>query len=263
MLLGSGVQFAESITNLDYGSSEGLQTSVPDSQMQVASTSSDAACRSDLFKMTEVPDCENDQLNVRSSELNDIPSYHESERLIRKKPSVSSRSCTSQNIDKFHKSSSSSFEDDLSDENGGRNSPLDEIICGPKTENKNEFELTGQDGQANILERQEVLATSSVQANCIDDLPTRKRSRKPTQRYIDELADPISTYSKKRREVSSSTLKVKKKPLGVEDHKKCHMGSGAIRLPAEDSSVIAIQVPFGSLVQKESPKGHLYNTVRF
>ncbi|KAI3447580.1 hypothetical protein Pfo_004245 [Paulownia fortunei] len=242
-----GVEFAESITNLDYGSSEGLQASVPDSQMQASSAGSDTTCKSDLFRIMEVPDCQNDQFNVGSSELSDIPSYHECDALVGEKPSI-------------HNGSSSSFQDILSDENDGRLSPSGEMFCSPKTEKNNEFELTGQDGETNIFQGQEALATMLVQASCTDVLPTQKRSRKPTQRYIDELVDPIATYSKKRREVSSSTLK--DKSLGVKDHKKCHMGSRAIRLSAEESSVKAIQVPFGSLVHKECTKGHAYDMMQ-
>ncbi|KAL9150006.1 hypothetical protein ABFS82_12G141500 [Erythranthe guttata] len=252
-----GVQFAESITNLDYGSTEALQAPFPDSQMQVsgAGSGSGSTCKSDRFRKMEVLDCKNNQFNYGCSELSDIPSYHECEMLIGEEPSISPRSFSLQNIGKFHNSSSYSFEDILSDENNGRQSALGEMFCSPKTENSNEFELAVQDGET--CQRQETLATTPVQANCTDILPTQKRSRKPTQRYIDELADPFSTNSKKRREVSSSTLKVKDKSLRVKDHKKCHMGTRAIRLPAEESSVMAIQVPFASLAHNECPKDHL------
>ncbi|KAL7092083.1 hypothetical protein ACP275_12G143700 [Erythranthe tilingii] len=256
-----GVQFAESITNLDYGSSEALQTPFPDSQMQVsgAGSGSGSACKSDRFRTMVVPDCKNNQFNYGCSELSDIPSYHECEMLIGEEPSISPRSFSLQNIGKFHNSSSFSFEDILSDENNGRQSALGEMFCSPKTENSNEFEVAVQDGET--CQRQETLATTPVQANCTDILPTQKRSRKPTQRYIDELADPFSTNYKKRREVSSSTLKVKDKSLRVKDHKKCHMGTRAIRLPAEESSVMAIQVPFASLAHNECPKDHLNSKV--
>ncbi|KAL7133444.1 hypothetical protein ABFS83_12G141400 [Erythranthe nasuta] len=252
-----GVQFAESITNLDYGSTEALQTPFPDSQMQVSGAGSGpgSACKSDRFRTMEVPDCKNNQFNYGCSELSDIHSYHECEMLIREEPSISPRSFSLQNIGKFHNSSSYSFEDILSDEHNGRQSALGEMFCSPKTENSNEV----QDGET--FQRQETLATTPVQANCTDILPTQKRSRKPTQRYIDELADPFSTNSKKRREVSSSTLKVKDKSLRVKDHKKCHMGTRAIRLPAEESSVMAIQVPFASLPHNECPKDHLNSKV--
>ncbi|PIN23385.1 hypothetical protein CDL12_03893 [Handroanthus impetiginosus] len=242
-----GVEFAESITNLDYGSTEGLQASDPNSQMQESSAGSDTACNSKIFRIMEAADRQNDQYKFGSPELSNAPSFHD-ETLDKEKPS----SGTSQNIGKSHNSSSGSFQDVLSDENDGELSPSGEMFCCPKTEKNNGFDLIGQDGEMKIFHGQETLTTMSVQASSTNGLPTQKRSRKPTQRYIDELTDPISTYSKKRREVSSST--VKNKSLGNKGHKKCHMGSKAVALPAEESSVKAIQVPFGSLVE-----GHAYD----
>ncbi|KAI3472067.1 hypothetical protein Pfo_028755 [Paulownia fortunei] len=256
-----GVEFAESITNLDYGSSEGLQTSVSDSPVLVSSAGVDPPWKADIFRIMEVPECQNDQLNVESSEFGEIPSpCHESETLAEEKPLKSPTSCPLQDIGKFHDISSCSFQDILSDENDASLSPSVEMLCSPKNENNDEFGLNGENGETNRFQGQDALVTMLAQASCSDALPTQKRSRKPTQRYIDELADPISRHSKKRREVPSSTLK--DKSLGVKDHKKCHMGSRAMRLPAEESSVIAIQVPFGSLVHKEYPKGPAYDMVR-
>ncbi|XP_020549630.1 uncharacterized protein LOC105161373 isoform X2 [Sesamum indicum] len=277
-----GVEFAESITDLDYGCSEGLAASVSDSQMQ--SAGSDTRWKSSLFQIKQVLDCQKDQLDMGSSE-SDIPSCNKSEMLVEENPSISPGSCTVQNIGKTHNSPSCSSQDILSDGNDGEHSPSDEMFCSPMTQKNDETEVTGQDGETNIFPRQEAL-TTSVQANCTDlpmqkrsrkptqryadeltsvqanctGRPTQKRSRKPTQRYVDELADPIPAYSRKRREVSTSTLK--DKSLGVKDHKKCHVASRATQLPAEESSVIAIQVPFGSLVHKECPKGRTCDLVQ-
>ncbi|KAL0426416.1 UNVERIFIED_CONTAM: hypothetical protein Slati_2816400 [Sesamum latifolium] len=268
-----GVEFAESITDLDYGSSEGLAASVSDSQMQSTSAGSDTHWKSSLFRIKQVLDCQKDQLDIGSSG-SDIPSCNKCEMLVEENPSISPGSCTVQNVGKTHNSPSCSYQDILSDGNDGGHSPLDEMFCSPMTQKNDEFEVS----QPNIFSQQEALTTSgqakcvdlptqkrsrkptqryvdeltSVQANCTD-LPTQKRSRKPTQRYVDELADPIPAYSRKRREVSTSTLK--DKSLGVKDHKKCNVASRSTQLPAEESSVIAIQVPFGSLVHKECPKG--------
>ncbi|KAK6152392.1 hypothetical protein DH2020_015027 [Rehmannia glutinosa] len=232
-LFGSGVEFAESITNLDYGSSETMQASFPDSQMQAFSAGCDTAFKSDLCRLMDVPNCPNDQVNIDSPESSDIP-----------------RSCTSQNIGKFHNSSSCSSQDILSGENDGRLSPAGEISCSSKTEKGNEFEPTGENGD-------EALATMPVQASYV--LPTQKRARKPTRRYIDEVANPISTYSKKRRDISSPTLK--DKSLGVKDHKKCLMRSRAVKISDEKFSLKAIQVPFASLGHKECSNGHAYDMV--
>ncbi|KAH6833365.1 hypothetical protein C2S53_007170 [Perilla frutescens var. hirtella] len=243
-----GVEFAESITNLDYGSSEGLQASVSDSQIQVSTAGSDTVCRSDLFRTYDFRDCQKDHFNVGRSKLSDAPSQC----------TISPRSCSLQNSGKSQNSSRSSFQDVLSDENDGRFSQAGEMFCSPKTK-RNSDVLTGHGDAIDVIEGQETLTTTSVQASNTDVLPTQKRSRKPTKRYIDEFVDPITTHSKKRREVSSSTVKYKS--LGVKDHKKCQVGPKAIRVvPPEEFSVVAIQVPFGSLANKECAESHPYNT---
>ncbi|EPS62754.1 hypothetical protein M569_12034, partial [Genlisea aurea] len=78
---------------------------------------------------------------------------------------------------------------------------------------------------------------------------TQKRSRKPTQRYIDEFPDPVVRQYKKRRMVSSSTPKDR-----PENRKKCASGSRPVKPAPEESSVKAIQVPFGSLFHAECPE---------
>lgn len=237
VLLGSGVEFG--ITNLDYGSSEGLQASASDCQIQVSTDGSDTSCRSDLYRTGDLWKCQNNHVNFGSSKCSDTPSRRECETLDGDNPTISPRSCTLQKSGKSRNSASSSFQDVLSDKNDGRFSQADEMFFSPKTKRND-------DTATNVTEGQETLATTSVQAS------RQKRSRKPTQRYIDGLADPISTNSKRRREVSSSTMK--DKSLGVKDHRKCHVGPKAIKVPPEDPeefSVVAIQVPFGSLANKE------------
>lgn len=234
-LLGSGVEFAESITNLDYGSSGGLQTSASDCQMQVSTDGSDIGCRSDLFRTL---DGENPTISPRTC-------------------TVSPRTCTVQNSIKSWNSSTSSSLDVLSDENDRRFSQTGEMFSSPKTKRLGDIELTCRNGANNVIEGKETL---SVQESCSYVLPTQKRSRKPTQRYIDELVDPVSTYSKKRQEVSSSTIK--DKSLGVKDHRKSRVGpKAAIKAPPVESSVIAIQVPFGSLANKECSESLACDTV--
>lgn len=246
--MSSGVEFAESITNLDYGSSEGLQGSGSESQIQASSAGSDTTSKTDPFRTLDVSECQNDQYNVGSSDLSDIPSSHECGMLVVWNP--------------FPPRSRSSFDDTLSDENDGRFSPADDMLCSPKTEKDDVFKLIGhdQDGAQNVSQGQEASATVSVQAICSDVLPTLKRSRKPTQRYIDEFVDPSSTNFKKRREVSSTR---KDKSRGVKDQKKCLMGPKSVKPPPEEFSVIAIQVPFGSLGNKECPDGHASDMVSF
>ncbi|KAG8376569.1 hypothetical protein BUALT_Bualt09G0077100 [Buddleja alternifolia] len=251
-----GFDFAESITNLDYGSTEALQTSVSDSPIMASNAGTDTPWKSDPFRIMEVAERENNQLLVSSSELGDIPSCRPEPQTLAEEKSL--KSLTSPNIDSFNDISSCSFQDILSDENVASPSPSVEMLCCPKTEKIDEFGFTGQDSKT---KGQDALATISGQAGLTEAPPKQKRSRKPTQRYIDELSDPISRYSKKRREVSSSTIK--DKSLGVKDHKKCHTGYKTMRLPDEDSSVKAIQVPFASLVHKECPKSQEYVVVSF
>ncbi|KAL0375068.1 UNVERIFIED_CONTAM: hypothetical protein Sradi_3422500 [Sesamum radiatum] len=252
-----GVEFAESITNLDYGSSEGLQTSVSDSPVLASAAVTDTPWKADLFRAMEVPECQNHQLNVDSSRFGEIsdPCLKSETFVEEEQPSKSPASCALQDIGKFHDISSCSFQDILSDENDTSLSPSVDMLYSPKNEKSSEFGLTGQDGEIKRFQERDTLVTSAP-ASHSSTFPTQKRSRKPTQRYIDELADPVSRHSKKRREVSSS------KSLGVKDHKKCRLGPRAIRLPAEESSVKAIQVPFGSLVQNECPESSAYDMVR-
>ncbi|KAL0336901.1 UNVERIFIED_CONTAM: hypothetical protein Scaly_1965200 [Sesamum calycinum] len=228
-----GVEFAESITDLDYGSSEGLAASVSDNQMQSTSAGSDTHWKSSLFRIKQVLDCQKAQLDIGSSE-SDIPSCNKCEMLVEENPSISPGSCTVQNIGKTHNSPSCSYQDIISDGNDGGHSPSDEMFCSPMTQKNDEFEVTGQDGETNIFPRQEAL--TSVQAKCTD-LPTQKRSRKPTQRYVDELTSVQANCT------DLPTQKRSRKP------------TQRTELPAEESSVIAIQVPFGSLAHKECPKG--------
>ncbi|XP_051152370.1 uncharacterized protein LOC127266234 [Andrographis paniculata] len=255
-LLGSGVDFDEGITNLGYGSSGGFPAAVSDNQMPVSSAGSDSAWKSDLFRITEEPDCSNDQFTVRSSELSDIPNCHDCQMRVEEKPSVSHR-FTSRTIGNYNKSSSCSFRETLSDENGGRLTPLRQMLCSQNVRNNHEFELTDQEVKTNTCDGHKEEAKLSVKASGIDDLTTQKRSRKPTQRYIDELPDPFSTFSKKRR-----SLAVKEKPTVVKDKKKCPIGSKELRFLDEESSVKAIQVPFASLVHKECPKEQVNDSVQ-
>ncbi|KAL9154141.1 hypothetical protein ABFS82_10G094900 [Erythranthe guttata] len=211
-----GFEFPESITNLDYISrEEALQTSVSYGPPLGSCLNIDSTpWKSNLFSIMEPTICHNMPETLVEEE---------------KKP------LNEDIIDKFHDISSCSFGDVvLSDEKYTSPSPSND-----------EF---GQVGPTKFNKLDNTLLKMSAET-----LPTQKRSRKPTQRYIDELADPISRHSKKRREFSSSST-VKDKTLVVKDHKKCQMGSRAMILPSEEeSSIIAIQVPFGSLAHKECP----------
>lgn len=233
-----------------------MHASVSDSQVQVSTAGSDTGCRSDLFRTDNLQECQIGPFNVGSSKLSDTPRCRECETLSGENPTISPRSCTLQNSVKSQNSSSSSFQDFLSDENDGRFSQAGEMFCSPKTERINDIEL--QDGATRAIKGEETL-TTSVLVSSTDVLPTQKRSRKPTQRYICELVDPILTYPKRRREVSST---IKDKSPGVKDHKKCQiMGPKAIKESPEEFSVVAIQVPFGSLANKECSESHARDMV--
>ncbi|KAL6507910.1 hypothetical protein OROGR_024105 [Orobanche gracilis] len=243
-----GVGFSDSITNMDYGSSEVLLTSVSDSSVLASNAS---PWKADLFGILEFPECQNHPLNnIDTSEFGEVPTLcHEPETISDQKPTGSPISCNLQDIGKFRDISSCSFQDVLSDTDFS--SPPTKMFCIPKNEKNNEFGPTGQNGEPNRLR------TMPTQANCIVEHTTQKRSRKPTQRYIDKLADPIWRCPKRKRDLSSSTIR--DKSVWVKDHKKCRTGSRPMALPAEESSVVAIQVPFGSLVRKECPKSPAYD----
>ncbi|XP_073289411.1 uncharacterized protein [Primulina huaijiensis] len=255
-----GIDFVESITNLDYGSSECLLTSVSDCPILASSADTDTPWKSDQFRIMEVHECQNDQLNICSSKLSDIPRCHELETLDENKSLKSPALCSLENIGNFCDFSSCSFQEVLSDEMDGSLSPSGEMYSSLKVEKNDEIWPAGPDVETNKLEGEDASAVIQTQARCTETLPIPKRSRKPTQRYIDELADPVLRCSKRRHEISSSTGKGK--CLGVQDNKKCLTGSKAMKFPAEETSVIAIQVPFGSIVQKECPKSPERVTVR-
>ncbi|KAL3628511.1 hypothetical protein CASFOL_027557 [Castilleja foliolosa] len=208
----------------DIGFSEtigGLQTSVSDCSVLASSARIGSPWKTDLFQIMEIP-----------------------ETLAESKPLKSPISCNLQDIGKFHDISSCNYQDILSESND----TSVEIFSDSKNEKNDENGPTGP-----ICEVREENGSGG-------DLPVQKRSRKPTQRYIDEVTDPIWRYTKKRRgEVSSFSSSVKDKFVGVKDHKKCRIGSKAIELPDEEASVVAIQVPFGSLVHKECPKNNAYD----
>ncbi|KAL3642591.1 hypothetical protein CASFOL_013406 [Castilleja foliolosa] len=205
----------------DIGFSEnlgGLQTSVSGCSVLASSARIGSPWKTDLFQIMEIP-----------------------ATLAESKPLKSPISCNLQDIGKFHDIASCNFQDILSDDND----TSVEIFCDPKNKKNNKIGPTGQKDEA-------------LGENCSAvAFPVQKRSRKPTQRYIDEITDPILRYTKKRRGVVSSSSNIKDKCVGVKDHKKCRMGpKAAIGLPAEEASVVAIQVPFGSLVHKECPKSN-------
>lgn len=251
----AGVGFSESITDLEYVSSECLQTSVTDGPV-LTCAGIDSPWKADLFRIMDVPECQNDIVCLKSSEFSEIPTpHHESEMLVEKKP----LKLPDGNIGKVHDILSRSFDDITFDENGtSLSQPVEVLLC-PKNEKHDEYRQTCQIGETNRFQGQDALVTFLSEESQSDALPILKRSRKPTKRYIDEVADPFLRHPKKRREVSSSTFK--DKSVGIKDHKKCHTGSKAMRLPTEESAVKAIQVPFGSLVHKECPESPACNMV--
>ncbi|KAL2554357.1 uncharacterized protein Fot_07976 [Forsythia ovata] len=257
----SGIEFAQSITNLDYGLSEGLHISLSESPIPGSSSDVNTPWKSDLLAITDVPECENDRVNLCNSELSDICIRQECETLIEEKHLKFPTSSTLQNISKLQNVSSHSPRGISSDEDGGSLFPSDftsgELFCSSKIQKNKEFGLMGKTVESNSFNGQDELAKISTPANT-DTLTTQKRSRKPTRRYIDELAEPISRHSKKRQEVSIPPPNAKS-PV-VKSRKKCHIESRT-RISPEESSVIAIQVPFGSLVHKECQKSHSSNMV--
>ncbi|CAI9780172.1 unnamed protein product [Fraxinus pennsylvanica] len=257
----SGIEFAQSITNLDYGLSEGLHISLSESPIPGSSSDANTPWNSDILAITDVPECQNDQVNLQNSELSDICIHQESETSVEKKPLKFPTSSTTQNISESQNIRSHSPQGISSDDDGGSLFPSDftsgELFCSSKIRKNKEFGLMCQTIESNGFNDQNELAKISKPANKVA-LTMQKRSRKPTRRYIDELSEPISRYSKKRQEVSTSAPSAKS--TVVKNHKKCHIESRT-RISPEESSVIAIQVPFGSLVHKECQKSHSSNMV--
>lgn len=230
-----GVEFAD----LKYGSVEGFRSSISHNQVKDSNPDSDAAWRSDLLRIIEMPDCQHGQ-TAGSSGLSEVPSFH---NCVEEQPSNFPRL---QNVEKFHDSPSSSQNNELR-ENDGSVFPSTEILCHPSMKKYDESEPTGQELETDTFHGHE--PNVSANESCNGVLLTQKRSRKPTKRYIEELTYPIS--SRKRQAVSSLH---KNNTLDVKDHQKCRVGSGATRLPTVEPDVIAIQVPFGSILHNECPK---------
>ncbi|XP_022841664.1 uncharacterized protein LOC111365390 [Olea europaea var. sylvestris] len=249
----SGIEFAQSITNLDYGLSEGLHMSLSESPIRGSSSDANTPWKSDLA-ITDVTECQDDRDNFRNSELSDTCIRQECETSIEEKPLKFPTPSTIQNISELQNIPSDSPRGISSDEDGGSLFPSDftsgELFCSSKIQENKEFGLMGQNAESNGSDGQDELAKISNLANT-DSLTKQKRSRKPTRRYIDELAEPISRHSKKKQEVSISIPIAKS--LVVKNREKCYIESKT-RISPEESSVIAIQVPFGSLVHKECQK---------
>lgn len=250
-----GVEFAESITYLDHGSSEGLHASVSDSSISPSGADTRMPWKSNCLRIMEVPACQNDHLNISSSEFIEIPSCREDESFVEENSLKLPKSSALQNIGKFQDVwSSCSFQDVFPDANDGSLSPSGDFFCSSKILENDKYGLMSQDPGDYRIHGEDSLAVTAARVSKTDALPALKRPRKPTQRYMDELSITLSRHPTRKRDFSSIG---KDKSLGVNNHKKCHVKSSAIRLPAEESSVRAIQVPFGSLAHKEFQKNQV------
>lgn len=124
----------------------------------------------------------------------------------------------------------------------------------------NEGRAVGQELDTESFDVQDVLTESSALDNNACANFTQKRLRKPTLRYIDESSSLNSRYSRKRREISTSTSA--DKFLGVRRLKHRHMRSRTPILSSDESFSKAIQVPFGSQRRKECRKKNEFIAVR-
>lgn len=145
--------------------------------------------------------------------------------------------------------------------NDGSLSPSGEFFCCSKILENDKCGVMSKDLEDYRIHKKDSLAMTAAYVSQTDALPALKRARKATQRYIDELAITLSRHPTLKRNLSS--LAGMDKSLGVNNHKTCLVKSRVISLLAEESSVSAIQVPFGSLVQKESQKKHAFHAVSF
>ncbi|XP_073144104.1 uncharacterized protein [Henckelia pumila] len=254
-----GVEFAESITYLDQGSSESLHASVSDSSLLTSSADADMPWKSDCLRIMEVPEYQNDQLNLSSSEVGEIQSCHDAESFV-ENSLKSPKSSYVQNIGKFQDVwSSCSYQDVFPDLNDGSLSPSGNFFCSSKILENDKCGVMSKGIENYQIHEEDSSAMTAGHVSQTDALPALKRARKVTQRYIDELAITLSRHPTRKRNFSS--LAGMPKSQGVNNHKTCHVKSRMIRLPAEESSVRAIQVPFCSLVQKESQKKHAFDVI--
>ncbi|KAK3008292.1 hypothetical protein RJ639_013112 [Escallonia herrerae] len=255
------VGFAESLTNLDYDSSNGLHMGNWGSESQIPESSrvdDEGKMLSSSSATIPVVECQNILLGKTIWGIHDdSSSTFECETSAEAKWLNSSSSSELQNVDKVGDVTNilirgASADKDTKDMAVPPAVSSSVVSCPSRIMEKNETGQVGQVIEMESLHGQDQLTMSSPQDSIIGASTTEKRVRKRTLRYIDESSDLSSRYCTKRRELSTSTLK--DKFLEVKGLKNSHIKSRATMLSEKGSFCKAIQVPFGSRGESECGK---------
>ncbi|XP_019250673.1 PREDICTED: uncharacterized protein LOC109229619 isoform X1 [Nicotiana attenuata] len=248
------IEFAESITNLDYGSSRGLLDPILESQIPLSPG-----------LVVQESQSQNAMFGLTNSELHDLSRDKcESQILVEynaiKFPTAFTPGDIS-NVDDV-----AGFFAEAASSEKMNDSVIDHSVLTSKGISfmSNATRNEGQDVNCEIFDMHEFSAISppvTSQAMNIDTPLTQKRLRKPTRRYIDESSDLNATRSRKR-EVSTCASASKDKLPRVRCQKKSRAESTEMELFPEESSCRAIQVPFASLVNEECDKRHTSNAIQ-
>ncbi|CAN4121527.1 unnamed protein product [Withania somnifera] len=262
------IEFAESITNLDYGSSRGLLDPILESHIPLSSCDGTDSCGMPYSSGLVVQEAQsqNAMFGLTNSELHDLSRDKcESQILVEynvvKFPTAFNPGDISNADDVAGFFSEAAYSEKMND------SMIDNSVL---TSNGVSFMSTatqkeGQDVNCESFDMHESSVISppvTSQVINIDAPLAQKRLRKPTRRYIDESSDLSARRSRKKAEVSTSAPESKNKLLKVRYQKKSRAQSMEMELFSEESSYKAIQVPFASLLNEECDERHASNAIQ-
>ncbi|KAK6779549.1 hypothetical protein RDI58_021733 [Solanum bulbocastanum] len=262
------IEFAESITNLDYGSSRGLLDPILESQIPLSSCDGTDTCGMPYSSglVVQESQSQNAMFGLTNSELHDLSRDKcESQMLVEynavKFPTAFNPGDIS-NVDDVagffaEAASSEKMNDSMIDHSALTSNGISSMSNATQNE--------GQDVNCESFDMHESSVVSPpVTSEAINtDTPvTQKRLRKPTRRYIDESSDLNAKRPKKRAEVSTNAPESKNKLLKVRCQKKPRAESMEMVLFSEESSYKAIQVPFASLVNEECDDWDASNAIQ-
>ncbi|XP_059305833.1 uncharacterized protein LOC132057310 isoform X2 [Lycium ferocissimum] len=249
------IEFAESITNLDYGSSRGLLDPILESQIPLSSCDDGSdTCGMPYSSGLAVHEAQshNAMFGLTNSELHDLSRDKcENQILVEynavKFPSVFAPEDIS-NVDDVA-GFFAEANDNLIDHSAQTSDGMSFI--------SNAMRNGGQD-----FDKSAISPPVTSQVMNIDTPVTQKRLRKPTRRYIDESSDLNARRSRKKAEVSTCASESKNKLLKIKCQKKSRAESMEMELFPEESSCKAIQVPFASLMNEECDKRPTSNAIQ-
>ncbi|CAN4117082.1 unnamed protein product [Withania somnifera] len=262
------IEFAESITNLDYGSSRGLLDPILESHIPLSSCDGTDTCGMPYPSGLVVQEAQSQNaiFGLTNSELHDLSHDKcESQILVEynavKFPTAFNPGDISNVDDVAGFFTEAAYSEKMND------SMIDNSVL---TSNRisfmsNAMQNEGQDVNSESFDMHEssiIIPPVTSQVINVDAPLTQKRLRKPTRRYIDESSDLSARRSRKKAEISTSAPESKNKLLKVRCQKKSRAQSMEMELFSEESSYKAIQVPFASLGNEECDKRHSSNAIQ-